>query len=160
MKKIVIISLLLICTTTFCFSQNSFYSQGIGFTYKKNWTFSQRTENGITYISSSNIEISKFSVNKDNQIDTEKFVEKWADEMEEYCYRNMFKIKQRHEVTNRTIGTAEIETKSIDFEYGKKEIVRFYAFEKEDYLITIRVTGVINSDINMILNSFWFMPEN
>jgi hypothetical protein len=161
MKKNVTISFLLICINTFCFSQTSFYSEGIGFEYNKKWSFSQTKdkEKDITYIFYSNITITKIKVKKDIQIEVDRFVEKWADEMEEYCYEKMLKIKQKSEITDRTIGAAGIETKSIDFEFGKKEVARLYAFSKEEYLITIKITGIINSDINMILNSFWFMPE-
>jgi len=162
MKKTVTISLLLICANIFCFSQTSFYSDGIGFEHNKSWTFSQtkEKEKDITYISSSNIVIMKLKAKKDIQVDVEKFIEKWADEMEEYCYEKMLKIKRRSEITDKTIGAAGIEVKYIEFEYGKKEYERLYAFEKEGYLITIRITGAISSDNNMILNSFWFMPEN
>ena len=160
MKRTIIISLLSLCASTFCFSQNSFYSEGIGFEYNKKSSVYQTNKNGITYISSFNIVITKSKIKKDVQVNVEKIVEKWADELEEYCYREKLKIKNRSEITDRTIGTTEIKTKSIDFEYGKKDVERLYAFVQEDYLITIRVTGTLNSDINMILNSFWFMPEN
>lgn len=165
MKQTVIISLLLIWANIFCFSQTSFYSEGIGFEYNKRWEFSQKKDKDkdITYISSSNIVIMKLKAKKDIQVNVEKSLEKWGDEKEEQYQSSGLKIRQRSEITDRTIGAAAIATKSIDFElydrYGKNVSERLYAFEQADYLIMILIIGKINSDINMILNSFWFMPE-
>src|SRR5574344_611023 len=99
MKKTLYLLLLMFSTFT-CFSQKSFYSDGIGFEYPKKVVFLNKIENGTTYIYSYNVEIYKYKMNNENRIETEQFVNDWANNVEE---KSSLNIIQRGDIVNDTI---------------------------------------------------------
>lgn len=159
MKNIFVI-LIFTCWAFVGFSQNSYYLDGIGFNYSPKTKIFDATEAGVTYVVAGNVTITKSKIDRDKRISAEQIVKKTSDEIEE---TTTLPIIQRDDVINETIGIQSIETKSVTIIYKKKIFNRLYAFIQDDYLIQIVVTGVygkVDKNTKMILDSFYFMPEN
>lgn len=159
MKKIIFL-FTLIQWSLICFSQNSYYLDGIGFEHPKKTKVSSKTDNGALYIFAGNVTIIKSNIDEDKQLNADQELKKIANEIEE---TGSLPIIQRDEITTEKIGTQSIEAKSITITYKKKTFNRFYAFIQKRNLIIIITTGIAgktDKSTKMILDSFYYMPEH
>lgn len=159
MKKIIFL-FTLTWWSLICFSQNSYYLDGIGFEYSKKTKVSSKIDNDALYIFAGNVTIIKSNIDEDKQLNADQELKKIADEIEE---TSSIPIIQRDEITTEKIGTQSIETRFVTITYKNNIFNRFYAFIQEKNLIIIGTTGIAgrtDKNTKMILDSFYYMPEH
>jgi hypothetical protein len=162
MKRIIITSLLLVLTSTFCFAKpKTVYCDGMTLQYSSPWKFvSVRSASSISgsyynpYIGHYSIEISK---SQSDGTSPSRFLEEVIDALETDV--TGVKIKGVAEIKNAEING--MEAKSVDINY-KGAYQRLYCLEKKGYLIYIIITSPtknIDKTFSQMLNSFSFEPE-
>lgn len=160
MKKIIVVSLLLMLTNITIFAKDFNYD-GISFKYSKGWSFNYNQQNDVTTIfgfkEGSFIQITK-SIKPPN-VDMESYLENTAESIMEknYSSSKKVKLKSKSSITNRDVNG--IEARSVDFVFTNKVRQRIYCIEIANYMITITLKGPdkkYDSQFSEILKSFRF----
>ncbi|MBE6232665.1 MAG: hypothetical protein E7117_09955 [Bacteroidales bacterium] len=164
--KHTILSLIIACIAGLTCSAKSFYYDGVGFEYGKEWKISS-SPNGIIgvndefriYISKSVIDF-KATNNRNNNFTVSELEKRVEDIMEQSMRLRDKKLLYKSDILTGDING--IPVNYVDFKYSHKEYRRYYCFEWNGYLFDIELCGKGGSfykEFEKILSSFTFNPE-
>ncbi|MCL2313292.1 MAG: hypothetical protein FWC41_12615 [Firmicutes bacterium] len=171
MKKITLLSILFICTSSLCFAQKNIYSfEGISFNKKGISVRHQRLQDEVVQITGT---AGYMSIIIQKSKSDGKSAEKFLEEILETTMDNEMENRQSNAskgklnviggITDSNING--IEAKHIDFRYNQGmgwAYQRQYCFVKGDYRIYMVITGTVKPPIKhfpLFMKTFSFNPE-
>mgnify|MGYP003297003786 FL=1 len=168
MKKILLLSLFILCTLS-CYAQKnkSFYYDGVELHNVKGWTIVPAKDASVTTITCLRLpfqlQIQKKGLPQD--FNAQRYLEETIEQLMEITMMSTGKSPKIKEVSEPMDGYINsIPAKYVDITYTKKVVQRHYVFAMHDQLFVIQCTGFGNMKsamayIDRVLSTFTYNPE-